>query len=300
MRCFVTGACGFIGSHLVETLVAEGHDVTGLALYNPSQSWGWLEGIEARKAHGDVRDAEQMRRLIKGHEAVFHLAAQIEVPYSFVAPRSFIDTNVTGTLNVLEACRATGAKLIHTSSSEVYGTAAYTPQDEAHPLQAQSPYAASKIAADALVTSYHRSYDLPAVILRPFNTYGPRQSERAVIASIILQDLRDGAVTLGDLRPHRDFLYVEDTVRAFMAVMKLSGGVYNAGTGISISIKDLAAKIITYAAAQGEYRPENAEVHLLRASSAKLFAETGWRPRVSLDEGLKRTKEWWHDSVSRS
>lgn len=294
MKAFVTGACGFIGSHLAEALVKEGHDVTAMAIISARDTFGWLDEIDIRKVRGDVRDAEQMRSLIKGHDIVFHLAALGSVPYSYEAPRSFIDTNVTGTLNVLEACKATGAKLVHTSTSEVYGTALYTPQDEKHPLQAQSPYAASKIAADKFVEAYHRTYEMSCVTVRPFNCYGPRQSERAVIPSIIRQafDPSCKEIKVGNLKTRRDFSYVSDTVAAFIKVMSYDG-VWNHGYGTSDTIQTIVDAIkFTYDVTKpvvsdpDRLRPETSEVFDL-VSGGKLHA------RLGLAEGLTKTVAWW-------
>lgn len=294
MRAFVTGACGFIASHLAEALIEAGHEVTALAEYDPRGGFGWLDECDGMaKVHGDIRDAEQIRHLIEGHDIVFHLAAQVEVPYSYVAPRTFVDTNIVGTFNVLEAVKATRAKIVHTSSSEVYGTALYTPQDEKHPLQAQSPYAASKIAADKLVESYHRSYDLEAVILRPFNTFGPRQSDRAVIARIIRQALDDECpmISLGTLDSKRDFTYVSDTVSRFIDMIGEPYGVHNAGSGQNVTIATLASQIRELIGTDKPIvsscppRPENSEVHELMAPDTK-------RNAVSLDEGLRKTIAW--------
>ncbi|HDZ39048.1 MAG TPA: NAD-dependent epimerase/dehydratase family protein, partial [Marinobacter sp.] len=274
MKAFVTGADGFIGSHLCEALRDAGHEVTGLALYNSFDSYGWLDEVEGvEKVRGDIRDAEQMRRLIKGHDTVFHLAALISVPDSYLRPRSYIDTNVMGTLNILEAARDAGSKVIHTSTSEVYGTAQYTPMDEKHPINPQSPYAASKVAADALVKAYHLSYDLPCVILRPFNTYGPRQSERAVVATIIRQALDPmcGTIELGNLSAVRDLTYVADTV---LALHKCGAGLpldtYICGSGWGWSVAEIAEKVVEITGCHkpiretiGRKRPDASEVDVL-------------------------------------
>lgn len=297
MKAFVTGADGFIGSHLCELLRDEGYSVTGLAHYNSFDSFGWLDEIEGvEKVLGDVRDTENMLRLIHGHEIVFHLAALIAIPDSYDRPRSYVDTNVTGTLNVLMAARATAAKVVHTSTSEVYGTAQYTPMDEKHLLNPQSPYAASKAAADALANSFRLSYGLPIVTLRPFNTYGPRQSERAVIARIIRQELDPDqkSIVLGNLSPERDFTYVTDTARAFLAASRLDSGLFNAGSGKAISIQKLADKVATkpIKSTSDRYRPAASEVDRLQCDAAALVTAADWRPTVSLDEGLLRTMAW--------
>lgn len=306
MKVFVTGADGFIGSHLCERLIADGHEVTGLALYNSERDIGWMREVEGVTAvHGDIRDAECIARLIDGHEVVYHLAALIDVPYSSQAPRSYIDTNVIGTLNVLEAVRLVGAKLVHTSSSEVYGTAKYRPQDEKHPKNPQSPYAASKVAADALVASYIESFGIEAVTLRPFNTYGPRQSTRAIIAHVA-REIAVGAeiIKVGSFVPERDWTYVTDTVRAFTMV-PIAGGEFNAGSGQTISVGDMIRKMcamrtVTAPVAfdSGRLRPN--EVGALIAGTRKLTQATGWKPEVSLEEGLRRTLEWWDDRIKRT
>ena len=298
MKAFVTGADGFIGSHLCEALRDAGHEVTGLALYGSHDSLGWLDEVEGvATVRGDVRDAGFMREAVKGHEVVFHLAAIISVPQSFASPETFIDTNVKGTLNVLMAARAADARVVHTSTSEVYGTAQYAPQDEAHPISPQSPYAASKVAADALVQAFRLSYGMSAVTLRPFNTYGPRQSERAVIASICRQmaDPQCTRVQIGNPNAVRDFVFVSDTVRAFLAVMKLDGGIYNVATGKGTRIDSLAPSkdrhMRSFAAER--LRPANAEVGELIGSAEALRQATGWRPLVGLDEGFAVTLGWW-------
>lgn len=304
-RVFITGADGFIGSHLVEKLIELGAEVTALAWYNRDLAWGWLEGIDCRKVHGDVRDAEQMWRLINGHDLVFHLAALIDIPYSYVAPRSYIDTNVVGTLNIAEACRSVGARLVHTSTSEVYGTAQRTPQDETHPLNPQSPYAASKVAADALVSSYVKSFGLDAVTLRPFNTFGPRQSVRAVIPSMIRQALHDRIVGVGDLTTTRDFSFVDDTVSAFIAVAEKgrAGETYNSGSGVDHPIDNALGLVFRFTgqcrvvADETRKRPEASEVRQLRAGTGKISAHCDWWPRVTFVEGIQRTVEWWRGQL---
>jgi NAD dependent epimerase/dehydratase len=316
-KVLVTGADGFIGSHLVERLVAGGATVTALSLYNSFDSHGWLDDLPAdvvgriTLARGDVRDTPFVRRLVERQEIVFHLAALISIPYSYTAPQSFVDVNVTGTLNVLEAARTHGvARVIHTSTSEVYGTAQYTPIDEKHPLQGQSPYSASKIGADKMAEAYARSFDLPVVTLRPFNTYGPRQSERAVIPTIIRQclDPSCAAIKVGDLAPTRDFNYVGDTVEAFAAAglaEKLEyGTAYNTGTGTAVTIGEVADMLrrLTGTTKQIEkesarIRPEHSEVRTLLADNRRLVEATGWRPRVSLEDGLSRTIAWWKERI---
>lgn len=306
MKVFVTGADGFIGSHLCEALRDRGDEVTGLALYNSFDSFGWLDEVEGvKKVRGDVRDSAQMNTWIKGHEIVFHLAALISVPYSYEAHRSFIDTNVTGTLNVLLAATSAGAKFVHTSSSEVYGSMRgewSDGMDESHPIQPQSPYAASKVAADALVRAFNLSYGLPAIILRPFNTYGPRQSQRAVVPTIVRQvlDPEAGAINLGNVNTRRDLTYVTDTVRAFLAVADLPNfGVYNAGTGETHFISSLAQRIIRHMdsvkpinTVRDRHRPKASEVDCLLADASALSKATGWSPQVSLDHGLIHVIAW--------
>ncbi len=314
----VTGADGFIGSHLVELLVARGHRVRAMVLYNSVGSWGWLDSLDRETLAqvdvvlGDVRDPASAREVVEGAEVVFHLAALIAVPYSYRAPRSYVDTNVIGTLNVLEAVRTCGTpRMVHTSSSEVYGTARMVPISEAHPLQAQSPYAASKLAADKLVESYHLSFGVPAVTLCPFNTFGPRQSARAVIPTVVSQ-LAAGArqVRLGALPPTRDFLFVEDPAGAFHAVATapasaVLGEVFNAGTGVEVSIRCLAEDIVRLMGVNAEVvqdrermRPKDSEVMRLLADSTRLRERTGWQPRHSRDDGLRRTIEWFLDPAN--
>jgi len=308
----VTGADGFIGSHLVEALVARGEQVRALALYNSAGSWGWLDSLapdvlaEVEVVLGDVRDAEQMAHFCDGVDTVFHLAALIAIPYSYAAPRSYVETNVVGTLNVLEGVRRGGVRrMVHTSTSEVYGTAQTVPIDESHPLQGQSPYSASKIGADQLVYSYVVSFDVPAVTLRPFNTFGPRQSARAVIPTVVAQ-VAEGQreILLGSLTPTRDFNFVADTVAAFLAVAdgedKLIGEVLNAGSGREVSIGDLVTTIARIMGTEVEVRqddtrlrPEASEVMRLLADRSKLHAATGWEPTHSLEDGLAVTAEWF-------
>ena len=308
-RVLVTGADGFIGSHLVEALAGAGAQVTALALYNAFGTAGWLDeidvdGIEIRR--GDVRDAAFVNELVAGHDVVFHLAALIAIPYSYVAPQSYVDANVTGTLNVLEACRRHAvARMVHTSTSEVYGTAQFTPITETHPLQGQSPYAASKIGADKMAEAYARSFELPVVTLRPFNTYGPRQSERAVIPSIIRQvlDPSCNALRLGSLTPTRDFNYVGDIAAAFMhaGVADLDGATaYNAGTGRAVAIADIVALVREQTGVDkpvecesARTRPLQSEVHELIASAERFTAASGWRPTVILEDGVASTIAWW-------
>lgn len=316
----VTGAEGFIGSHLVEELVRRGHRVRAMALYNMWSSSGWLETLprDVRESvdvvFGDVRDLASAVELVQGAEVVYHLAAIGSVPYSYRVPRTFVENNSMGTLNVLEAARACRTpRVVHTSTSETYGTARTVPISESHPLQAQSPYAASKIAGDKLAESYYLSFSLPVVTLRPFNTYGPRQSTRAVIPQIITQ-LGTGTRTikLGALDPTRDFSYVTDTVAAFVSVgtapaSAVLGEVFNCGPGDDISIGDLAAQITSLMDVKADItedaqrlRPKESEVMRLVCDATKLRERTGWQPRVSLAEGLRRTIEWFADPANLS
>lgn len=314
----ITGGDGFIGSHLVEVLVAHGHRVRAMVLYNSFGSWGWLDSLDREVLEqvdvvlGDIRDPASVREVVDGAEVVFHLAALIAVPYSYRAPQSYLDTNVFGTLNVLEAVRACGTpRMVHTSTSEVYGTARTVPISENHPLQAQSPYAASKIAADKLVESYHLSFGVPAVTLCPFNTFGPRQSARAVIPTVVSQ-LAAGAhqVRLGALTPTRDFMFVKDTAAAFHAVATapasaVLGEVFNAGTGVEVSIGCLVDDITRLMGIEAEViqdrermRPKDSEVMRLLADPTRLTERTGWQPRHSRDHGLRRTIEWFLDPAN--
>jgi NAD dependent epimerase/dehydratase len=309
----VTGADGFIGSHLVEALVARGHRVRAMVLYNSFGSWGWLETLDTEVLDqvdvvlGDVRDSASVLELVTGAAAVYHLAALIAIPYSYRAPRSYVDTNVIGTLNVLDAVRACDTpRLVHTSTSETYGTARTVPIDETHPVAAQSPYAASKLAADKLVESYHLSFGVPAVTLRPFNTFGPRQSARAVIPTVISQ-IASGVreLRLGALDPTRDFLFVADTVAAFVTVGTAPAGavvgeLFNAGTGHEVSIGRVTADIARLMGADVDItedtqrvRPKNSEVQRLVADAAKLTEHTGWRPAHTRDDGLRRSIDWF-------
>jgi len=310
LRVFVTGAGGFIGSHLVEALVRAGAKVRPLVRYTSRGSWGNLEQLapEVRDSLdvvlGDIRDAQFIRSHARDCDVIFHLAALIGIPYSYEASDSYIDTNLRGTLNVLQAARELEVpRIVITSTSEVYGTARYTPIDEAHPLQAQSPYSASKIAADKLAESYHLSFALPVVTVRPFNTYGPRQSSRAVIPTIVSQ-LLAGTETLrlGSVDPVRDLLYVEDTVRGFLSAgvaEQAVGQVVNLGTGRGISIGDLARLIMGILGREvpivedaERVRPEASEVRLLVAKFDVAKQILGWEPRVALAEGLKAVADY--------
>ncbi|MFI6048713.1 SDR family NAD(P)-dependent oxidoreductase [Streptomyces violascens] len=311
----VTGAEGFIGSHLTEALVASGHRVRAMAQYNSFSSYGWLETLSADVLDqveivlGDVRDPGSVRGLAEGAEAVYHLAALIAIPYSYQAPHSYVDTNVTGTLNVLEAVRALETpRLVHTSTSETYGTAQTVPITEDHPINTQSPYAASKAGGDRLADSYYASFGTPVVTLRPFNTYGPRQSMRAVIPTVIGQVAAGSrTITLGDLRPTRDFTFAADTARAFLAVgtapaERVVGRTFNAGTGTEISVGDLVRLIGKVMGAELDVqedgqriRPANSEVMRLVADASRLTEATGWQPGFGLESGLERTAEFFRD-----
>ncbi|TGA97407.1 SDR family NAD(P)-dependent oxidoreductase [Sporolactobacillus shoreae] len=309
-KVLVTGAEGFIGSHLTERLVELGADVTALVQYNSFNNWGWIDTFEKKvkdSIHivtGDVREYDGMSRIIKGQQIVFHLAALIAIPYSYLSPMAYVRTNVEGTTNVLEACRNYNVeKVIHTSTSETYGTALYVPIDEKHPMQAQSPYSASKMGADRMAESFYKSFDLPVAIIRPFNTYGPRQSARAVIPTIISQILsRKKEIKLGSLTPTRDFNYVKDTAEAFIEVAisnQTIGQVVNAGSNDEISIGDTVNKIVHLMGSDVEIvcddqrmRPVNSEVNRLWADNTKIKKLTNWRPRYSLDQGLLETIEW--------
>jgi dTDP-glucose 4,6-dehydratase len=306
MTVLVTGADGFIGSHLTEGLVREGFKVRAFVQYNSFNSWGWLDQCAADTKGqfevfpGDVRDPYGVKEAMKGCDAVLHLAALIAIPFSYNSPDTYVDTNVKGTLNVLQAARELGVKrIIHTSTSEVYGTAQFVPITEEHPLQGQSPYSATKIAADQLAYSFYSSFDLPVVTVRPFNTYGPRQSARAVIPTIITQ-IANGArkVQLGALSPTRDFSYVQDTVNGFLAVLNSTNGlgqVVNLGSNFEISIGDTVSLIaesmnatVEITSAQERLRPNNSEVERLWADNSKAHELFGWRPTYHGRDGFKR------------
>jgi NDP-hexose 4,6-dehydratase len=314
----VTGAEGFIGSHLVEALVRRGHRVRGMVLYNMFSSTGWLDTLDPEiidqvdVVFGDVRDPATVRELVDGASVIYHLAAIGSVPYSYSAPRSFIDTNTIGTMHVLEAARACRTpRVVHTSTSETYGTARTVPISEAHPLQAQSPYAASKVAGDKLAESYHLSFGLPVVTLRPFNTFGPRQSTRAVIPQIITQ-LASGSkqLMLGALDPTRDFSYVTDTAEAFITVGEapasaVVGELFNCGPGDDIAIGKLAEDIAKLMGVEADItedpkrlRPKDSEVMRLVCDATKLRERTDWQPRYTRDEGLAETIDWFRDPAN--
>lgn len=306
-KVVVTGAAGFIGSHLVERLVTEGASVKALVHYNALGSNGWLDATDVRDhveiVAGDITDRDSLNSVVRDASIIFHLAALIAIPYSYRAPASYVNTNISGTLNVLQAGLEAGIdRLIHTSTSEVYGSACYTPIDENHPLQGQSPYSATKISADKLVEAFHCSYELPTITIRPFNTYGPRQSARAVIPTIINQCLRGRHVNLGELHPTRDLNYVDNTVDGFVSAAECEGCVgktFNLGSGVEIAIGDLARKIgklmsvdVVIDSEQQRIRPKQSEVNRLLADNTLAADVLGWAPRVGLEEGLQRTIEW--------
>lgn len=305
----ITGADGFIGSHLTERLVRECGKVKALAQYNSFNYWGWLESIDGLNdievLKGDVRDPHYCMGILKNVDVVFHLAALIAIPYSYQACGSYVDTNIKGTLNICQAAVESGCqKLIHTSTSEVYGTARYVPIDEKHPKQAQSPYSATKIAADALAESFYRTFNLPLVIARPFNTYGPRQSARAVIPTVIIQLLNgQKEIKLGALHPTRDFVFVKDTVEGFIEIAKsdnVIGEEINIATQTEISISDIAGKLIEMinpgAAILKEnhrVRPGKSEVERLLGDNTKIKSLTKWAPTMTLEQGLRETVGWF-------
>jgi len=310
----VTGADGFIGSHLVEKLLDDGHKVKAFVYYNSFNSWGWLDTFPKEKLNqieifaGDVRDPNGVRTALKGVDIVYHLAALIAIPYSYHSPDSYVDTNVKGTLNILQAARDYNIeRVLVTSTSEVYGTAMYVPIDEKHPKQGQSPYSASKIGADAMADSFYRSFNLPVTIVRPFNTYGPRQSARAVIPTIITQLLAGKTeIKLGALHPTRDLLFVKDTAAGFTAIAKSDktiGQEVNIATQQEISIQDLAQTLINAINPNAKIvsddirlRPEKSEVERLLGSAEKIKSLTDWQPKFTFEEGLKQTIEWFSKS----
>ena len=313
MKVLVTGSEGFIGSHLTELLVEKGFEVKAFVRYNFKNDWGWLEESKYKNDieiyTGDVRDFDSVYDAMKDVDVVFHLAALIGIPYSYISPLAYIKTNTEGTYNVLESGRKLNLKrIIITSTSEIYGTAQYVPIDEKHPYNPQSPYAASKAAADHLALSYYRSFGTPVTIIRPFNTYGPRQSARAVIPTIISQILAGKKqIKLGNLSPTRDLNYVKDIVNGFITVglhENTIGNVYNLGTGQEISIGDLAEKIIELTEKEVEIiedtqriRPEKSEVERLLSNAEKAKKTTSWEPKYMLEEGLKDTIDWIQDNL---
>ena len=319
LKVLVTGADGFIGSHLTERLAAAGANVTALACYNSFDSHGWLDEVpyETRatlKLHrGDVRDSDFIRELVRGQDIVFHLAALIAIPYSYIAPQSYVETNVLGTLNVMQSARQHQVRrVIHTSTSEVYGSAITVPIDEGHPLQGQSPYSASKVAADMMAEAFSRSFGLPVAILRPFNAFGPRQSERAIIPTLIRQVLDPACevIEVGDISTVRDFTFVHDTASAFMR-LGLAPGIrfgqaYNAGSGTSVTVGELVEMIAALTGCKKpvrqtpeRMRPAESEVRALLADSSRMIESTGWNVTTSLRDGLSRTIAWWRDRLDR-
>ncbi len=316
-KVLVTGADGFIGSHLVEELLNEGYDVRAFVYYNSFNSWGWLDTLPKEKLDkieifsGDIRDSNGVREAMKGIDEVYHLAALIAIPFSYHSPDSYVDTNIKGTLNILQAARDLNTKrVLVTSTSEVYGTAKYVPIDEEHPYQGQSPYSATKIGADRIAESFYRSFNMPITIVRPFNTYGPRQSARAVIPTIITQ-LLSGAqeIKLGSLSPTRDFNYVKDTVRGFIEIAKSDktiGQEINIATQQEISIGELAEELIKQINPNAKIvcdeirlRPENSEVNRLLGSNKKIKELTNWEPKYSLEEGLRETIEFLKKNIDK-
>lgn len=316
-KILVTGADGFIGSHLTEELVKQGHEVRAFVYYNSFNSWGWLDNFpediisEIEIFPGDIRDPNGVKEAMKGVDEVYHLAALIAIPFSYHSPDSYVDTNIKGTLNVLQAARDLGTKrVLVTSTSEVYGTAQYVPIDEKHPYQGQSPYSATKIGADRIAESFYRSFDTPVTIVRPFNTYGPRQSARAVIPTIITQLLAGyEEIKLGDLTPTRDFNYVKDTVQGFIEIAKSEntiGEEINIATQRETSIGELAeelirqinpnAKIVTD---KQRLRPEKSEVNRLLGSNEKIKKLTNWEPKYTLETGLAETIEWFKKNMDK-
>ncbi len=317
MKALVTGADGFIGSHLVEYLLEKGYNVKAFTYYNSFNNWGWLDTLPKNKLKeieifsGDIRDPNGVKEAIKGVDEVFHLAALIAIPFSYHSPDSYVDTNIKGTLNVLQACRDFNtSKVLITSTSEVYGTAQYVPIDEKHPYQGQSPYSATKIGADRLAESFYRSFDMPISIVRPFNTYGPRQSARAVIPTIITQLLSGKEeIKLGSLTPTRDFNYVKDTVKGFYEIAKSDktvGEEINIATNQEISIGELANEIISQINPNAKIicdeqrlRPEKSEVNRLLGDNTKIKSLTNWTPEYSFKEGIKETIDWIKNNIDK-
>jgi len=307
-RVLITGADGFIGSHLAEMLVKKGCEVKALSQYNSFNNWGWLEDVNCKDKieilAGDIRDSHYCKHITKDVDIIFHLAALIAIPYSYIAPDSYVDTNINGTLNICQAAKENGVeRVIHTSSSEVYGTAQYVPIDESHPMQAQSPYSATKIAADAMAMSFYNAFNLPITIARPFNTYGPRQSARAVIPTIITQ-IASGKkeIKLGDVTPTRDFNYVEDICRGFIALAesdKTIGETVNIGSNFEISIgdtlniiKELMDSDVNFITDEQRLRPDKSEVFRLWCDNSKITKLTGYKPQVDIRQGLQKTINW--------
>ena len=308
MVALVTGADGFIGSHLTEMLVDKGYQVKALSQYNSFNNWGWLEDVNCKKdievLTGDIRDPHYCKYITKDIDIIFHLAALIAIPYSYIAPDSYVDTNVKGTLNICQAAKENGnIRVIHTSTSEVYGTAKYVPIDESHPVQPQSPYSATKIAADAVAMSFYNAFSLPVTIARPFNTYGPRQSARAVIPTIITQ-ISNGKkkIKLGDVTPTRDFNYVDDTCRGFIMLAECNksiGQTVNIGSNFEISIgdtlsiiKELMNSDVKFIVDEKRIRPEKSEVFRLWCDNSKIEKLTGFKPQINIKDGLQKTIDW--------
>lgn len=313
-KVLVTGSEGFIGSHLTELLVEQGAQVTALVQYNSFNNWGWLDTLapaiknEIRVFTGDIREYDNISKAVKGQQVVMHLAALIAIPYSYQSPAAYVRTNVEGTLNVLQAALDCGVeRVVHTSTSEVYGTAQYVPIDEKHPLHGQSPYSASKIGADKIAESYHCSFNLPVATIRPFNTFGPRQSARAVIPTIISQALAGKQLKLGSMHPTRDFTYVKDTAAGFIKVAEADqaiGEVVNVGSNYEISIGDLVKKIVELTGTNvdiqfddARIRPEKSEVNRLWADNSKARTLIGWQPQYTLEQGLLETINWLRDNL---
>lgn len=312
LNILITGADGFIGSHLTEALLAKGAKVKALSQYNSFNNWGWLEDVPANEnlevLTGDVRDPHYCKHITKNVDIIFHLAALIAIPYSYTAPDSYVDTNVKGTLNICQAAKENGVKrVIHTSTSEVYGTAQYVPIDEKHPLQPQSPYSASKIGADMMAMSFYNAFDLPVTIARPFNTYGPRQSARAVIPTIITQIAAGKKqIKLGDVSPTRDFNFVKDTCAGFIALAESDetiGKTVNIGSNFEISVGDtlnLIKKImksdVEFVVDEARLRPEKSEVNRLWCDNSLIKELTGFEPKYSIEKGLKDTIDWFTEA----
>jgi NAD dependent epimerase/dehydratase len=312
-KVLITGADGFIGSHLTEKIVEKGYDVRAFVHYNSFNSWGWLDTFPKEKLDkidvfaGDIRDPNGVRKAVQGRDMVFHLAALIAIPFSYHSPDSYVDTNVKGTLNVLQAARDADCKrVLITSTSEIYGTAQYVPIDEQHPFHGQSPYSATKIGADRIAESFYRSFNTPVTIIRPFNTYGPRQSARAVIPTIITQLLAGSTeISLGSIRPTRDFNFIKDTVAGFIAISESQatiGEEINIASQQEISIGQLASEIIDQINPAAKIihedkriRPEKSEVGRLLGSNEKIRRLTGWQPEYTLQDGLRETIAWFRD-----
>lgn len=314
MKILVTGAAGFIGSHLTESLVKNGYKVKAFIRYNSKNNWGWLESSdikdEIKVESGDIRDYDSVYNSLIGCNAVFHLAALIGIPYSYISPKAYIDTNIIGAYNILKASQELGmTNVLITSTSETYGTAQYVPIDEKHPMVGQSPYSATKIAADQLAISFYKSFNLPVKIVRPFNTYGPRQSARAIIPTVITQILSGcKKINLGNLEPTRDLTYVKDTCDGFIEIFKsenLFGEITNIGMNEEISIKNLVELIAQLLNADVEIisdhkrvRPENSEVERLMCNNSKIIANTCWKPKYTLQQGLAETIEWFIKNIN--